>query len=744
MIHGKIKIGFSTIYNSDLFTTKDPTETPTPQNNENTTKDVTEHVNVVNIDDQKRYLKKIPFDLSNVELNGIPNDKNDTNYIVYNTKNFDANMNKTEFLMKYNPETGDKVYHDDVSFNRFSTGDLSDCSQNIFLAADISDNRTYMALVIIEEDLFGISRFEKIINSDASNNSLSTSADVLLKYKNIPTQSTVSTVPTDISLNFAFVRKKFNFKADISGISRNDDIFLFEPLDYSNNILNHDLNYNEYVVGMFDDNNFDDNNFDKISMCKIKLKQTKPFFINTINSGIVVDNSIITSKWVRGNFGLYETKPRDLVLKYKNDFNNGSVNSNISLNNFKLPLFDSNTFNEFTVEVEYFKCWLKDGVYNNPESKIIYKINRKDPSGNLSKYDTLSSLEIAKNNERFDPNKLLIINVDLSGNIKFENLKSGLNFIGENLSQRARAYKVTYQIENYLTNDILNEIATNQLYNFNDKLSSTQLGKTVLNMKYLSLKLPDTVSDASKNEFNTFLNTANPTGQVLNTVVNKHNPITVNEISYQDTDLSSAQLSKTGVGYINYITKEIINNEIDLSGAYSNLSGPQIYFNVVDVETISDLNSVIRNEKDVYLFWNFKNDNLSVTNKFNIYRSQNPTNKEYILIASTTNKDYTDVRAIPYLTVDYKVESVIVWEGVEMVTGFKETKNFICENNTFEYGRYNNTTKNVKLYQPINTSCKKIGMAGIATTGNLFPNSEVLTKAQIYSTLSRAKFRPFR
>jgi len=734
LIHGKIKIGFSTIYNSDLFTTKDPTQTSTPQNNENTKKDETENVNVVP-DDQKRYLKKIPFDLSNVELNGITNNKNDTNYIVYNSKNFDANMNKTEFLMKYAPETGGFV-----SVDRFSTGDLSDCSQNIFLAADISNSITYMALLIIEEDLFGISRFEKITNSDAKISSSLSSSSLVSTYKDTDTDNQGSTVPTDISLNFAFVRKKFNFKADISGISRNDDIFLFEPLDYSNNILNHDLNYNEYVVGMFDDNNFG-----KISMCKIKLKQTKPFFINTINSGIVVDNSIITSKWVSGDFGLYETKPRDLVSRYIDiSQNTVKMNSNISLNNFKLPLFDSNTFNEFTVEVEYFKCWLKDGVYNNPESKIIYKINRKDPSGNLSKYDTLSSLEIAKNNERFDPNKLLIINVDLSGNIKFENLKSGLNFIGENLSQRARAYKVTYQIENYLTNDILNEIATNQLYNFNDKLSSTQLGKTVLNMKYFSLKLPDTVSDASKNEFNTFLNTANPTGQVLNRVVNKHNPITVNEISYQDTDLSSAQLSKTGVGYINYITKEIINNEIDLSGAYSNLSGPQIYFNVVDVETISDLNSVIRNEKDVYLFWNFKNDNLSVTNKFNIYRSQNPTNKEYILIASTTNKDYTDVRAIPYLTVDYKVESVIVWEGVEMVTGFKETKNFICENNTFEYGRYNNTTKNVKLYQPINTSCKKIGMVGIATTGNLFPNSEVLTKAQIYSTLSRAKFRPFR
>ena len=269
-------------------------------------------------------------------------------------------------------------------------------------------------------------------------------------------------------------------------------------------------------------------------------------------------------------------------------------------------------------------------------------------------------------------------------------------------------------------------------------------------MKYLNipLKLGDSATPTAKTEFNTFLN-SNPTGNVLNTLINKQNPIKITDIKYQDTDLSSAQLSYTGIGYINYTTKEktkskTVEMAYDPSGAYSNLSGNQIYFNVVDVQTITNLNSIIRNEKDVYLYWDFKNDNLSVNVKFNIYRSQNPTNKEYILIAATANKYYADSRAIPYLTVDYKVESVIVWENIEMVTGDKETRNFICENNTFEYGRYNNTTKNVKLYQPINTSCQKIGMTGIATTGNLFPNSQVLTKSQIYSTLSRAKFRPFR
>ena len=733
LIHGKIKIGFSTIYNSDLFTTKDPNSTAFPYDNENTKKDETEANNGL-----ERYLKKIPFDLSNVELNGIPNDKNNTDYVVYTTKNFDASMNKTDFLIKYVPEYSDKEYHVDVSFNRFSTGDLSDCSQNIFLAGDISNNRTYMALVIIKEDLFGISRFEKITNSDASNNSSSTSAEVLLKYKNKPAQSPTSTVPTDISLNVAFVRKKFNFKADISGISHNDNIFLFEPLDYSNNVLNHDLNYNEYVVGMFDTSNLD-----KISMCKIKLQQTEQFYINTNNSGIVVDNSIITSKWISGNFGLYETKPRDLVLKYKNDFQQfiNSRRNDIELSNFKLPLFDSNTFNEFTVEIEYFKCW-----ENNSDAKITYRINQKNKE-NSNGFKNLTELVIPQTDVNFKPHEEQIMNIDPFGVISINNINSGSNFIGENLNGKERKYKVTYQVENYLTNNVLYDISTNKLYDFTRKIFTTQEGKTILNMKYLNIPLKSTTY-ASKNEFNIFLN-SNPTGNVLNTLINKQNPIKIIDIKYQDTDLSSAQLSYTGIGYINYTTKEktkskTVEMAYDPSGAYSNLSGNQIYFNIVDVQTITNLNSIIRNEKDVYLYWDFKNDNLSVNVKFNIYRSQNPTNKEYILIAATANKYYTDSRAIPYLTVDYKVESVIVWENIEMVTGSEETKNFICENNTFEYGRYNNTTKNVKLYQPINTSCQKIGMTGIATTGNLFPNSQVLTKSQIYSTLSRAKFRPFR
>ena len=79
-----------------------------------------------------------------------------------------------------------------------------------------------------------------------------------------------------------------------------------------------------------------------------------------------------------------------------------------------------------------------------------------------------------------------------------------------------------------------------------------------------------------------------------------------------------------------------------------------------------------------------------------------------------------------------------------MSTGINYAETFICENNNFEYGRYNNTTENPKLYQPINKSCSRINMVGISKTGNLFPNSVTLTKKLLYTELSRAKFRPFR
>ena len=168
-------------------------------------------------------------------------------------------------------------------------------------------------------------------------------------------------------------------------------------------------------------------------------------------------------------------------------------------------------------------------------------------------------------------------------------------------------------------------------------------------------------------------------------------------------------------------------------------------FNVVNVGIIENIRTKIVNEKNVILEWDYLNDNLSVDVLFILYRSQEGgTNKQYTEIGRTTNRFFTDSGSIPFLQAFYKIESIIKWEGIQMSTGTNYTETFICENNNFEYGRYNNTTENPKLYQPINKSCGRINMVGISKTGNLFPNSVTLTKKKLYTELSRAKFRPFR
>ena len=90
---------------------------------------------------------------------------------------------------------------------------------------------------------------------------------------------------------------------------------------------------------------------------------------------------------------------------------------------------------------------------------------------------------------------------------------------------------------------------------------------------------------------------------------------------------------------------------------------------------------------------------------------------------------------------------------------------FICKNNKFEYGRYNTTTTNLKLFRPL--LIKKEGgqvdeqgnqTAGGRCIGNIFRGStrisssqniyantsNTLTKKQTYVLLSKQQSRPFR
>ena len=89
----------------------------------------------------------------------------------------------------------------------------------------------------------------------------------------------------------------------------------------------------------------------------------------------------------------------------------------------------------------------------------------------------------------------------------------------------------------------------------------------------------------------------------------------------------------------------------------------------------------------------------------------------------------------------------------------------ICKNNKFEYGRYNTTSTNLKLYRPLlltrpggqknkygktsagGTCLGNIfsGSTRISSTQNIYANtSNQLTKKQTYVLLSKQQFRPFR
>ena len=75
----------------------------------------------------------------------------------------------------------------------------------------------------------------------------------------------------------------------------------------------------------------------------------------------------------------------------------------------------------------------------------------------------------------------------------------------------------------------------------------------------------------------------------------------------------------------------------------------------------------------------------------------------------------------------YQIRAKVKWNAVEVISNHSETLFvFVCENNKFPLGRFNNTTENRKLYQDIGATCEGVGMLPTAgrLTGNLFPTAQ--------------------
>lgn len=763
IIDGIIRIGISNaningVYNSDLFEIKSGTLSllQYPKNFPNTEKKIS-YTSSLNNTKYNVYVTS-KFAQSNTPVLSYILVKYSNNN-TYNTNNF-IESDMIDSSLKLNEHNLNTNYNGST---------LND----VYLLAYIKTNQLYICLVIIKENDSGIIEyFDKILSSEmvTSSTSIINSANsltILEKYKSTSEISTnIGDINTKLYYNqnndnvkLGYIRKKFNFIPEVMSddkIIQGSDIILFQPISLYYDKENHTQEQNEYIIAFFDS----ESNKQYIKFFKIILKKEEPFFINIGNSSNakIINNPEMSDIWYPGTkFGLFKTKPIDLINIYNNRENfvlfvNSEEDTVINtphdymiLNNFDLPLMDSNKYSDFSIEYRYLRR-------NYDDARIEVRLYRKNKENINNPIQINGTVVIRESEYESYYNSLsrndVFFDVDVSGQI-IVNLPGDFN-LGTGNYTIETPYVLSYQVANHLDNSTFLKkiVESKKFFNFT-KLTPGEINtyqkknKTVLNVRKFTtpLRLNDSETEEHKQNFQTFLS-----NNKTNTNINKQTKLITERIKFQDRSIDIDSLTKTGIGSIRYYTQEINQSlEVDISSAYTGIYGDDILFNVVNVGIIENIRTKIQNEKDVRLDWDYINDNLTVQVLFILYRSQEGgTNKNYVEIGRTTNRFFRDSGAIPFLQAFYKIESIIQWEGIEMSTGVNYTETFICENNNFEYGRYNNTTENPKLYQPINKSCAKIKMVGITKTGNLFPNSVTLTKKALYTELSRAKFRPFR
>ena len=152
--------------------------------------------------------------------------------------------------------------------------------------------------------------------------------------------------------------------------------------------------------------------------------------------------------------------------------------------------------------------------------------------------------------------------------------------------------------------------------------------------------------------------------------------------------------------------------------------------------------------KSVYDFTNPLIGEYNIESFFNIYRQKSGSDN-IELIGSSITTNYTDNTAIEFTNYNYYIEGVARWEGLTLTSQRSNKEEgfvFVCQNNPFPGGRWNNTRENRKLYRQLSTNCELVNQSSSTPrfSGNLFPNSLTLTKKGIYKFLSDGTRRPNR
>ena len=210
------------------------------------------------------------------------------------------------------------------------------------------------------------------------------------------------------------------------------------------------------------------------------------------------------------------------------------------------------------------------------------------------------------------------------------------------------------------------------------------------------------------------------------------------------------------------ISTTVINSsDYYRNNLYGGVTLPDITAHIVNVPKPSNIQTDVFNTDDITITWevgdfgesrtkySFQTDNESDYIADVLYTIQRKTTEltdDWITVGTSKVTSFTDTTAINYRNYLYRVYSTIMWEDITINSEMSDEKFvFICEYpERFPYGRWNNSETNKKLYQSLSNSCSLIKQRGVQRTGNLYPNSMLLSRKQIYSFLSRGIRRPNR
>lgn len=239
-------------------------------------------------------------------------------------------------------------------------------------------------------------------------------------------------------------------------------------------------------------------------------------------------------------------------------------------------------------------------------------------------------------------------------------------------------------------------------------------------------------------------------------------PISLNNNNINGGNFSyNPMTSGLNEGICKITTTIIDSSDYYRTNLYGGVSLPQITAHIVNVPKPSNIQTDVFNKSNITLTWevgdfgetktkySFQTANESdyiASVLYTIQRKTTELTDDWVTVGTSNITSFTDATTINYRNYLYRIYSTITWEGISINSEMSDEKFvFICEYpERFPYGRWNNSETNQKLYQPLNNSCSLLKQRGVRKTGNLYPNSMLLSSKQIYSFLSRGIRRPNR